>query len=237
MTKNVFCQYRYFFEKALNTIIDTVYHVIDRQGGERKDMLVKKAVVIAIVALFLIVSLSSMASSREFLLGALRLKMFLDKPMIPTRVHLINISVEKIEGGIIEKDGDGHEGQIANGEMKKIDDSLIPPPPKPGGKGILENGEMKAINGSLVKSNDSNGSIIPPGNNNSGIPEMSGNMQKVNDSIIVTPTTNGCIATGGQECIVPPPFKLRLREIFQKIIQRWRENKALPTIAGLDYII
>ncbi|OYT57504.1 hypothetical protein B6U70_02380 [Euryarchaeota archaeon ex4484_162] len=205
------------------------------------NMFVKKAVVIAIAAFFLLLSVSATVSSKGFILGALRLKIFLNKTMSVDRLRLLNITVEKIKINTT-KGKDGYEGQIPNGEMRKIDDSIITPhPPKSGGEEILKNGEMIKVNGSFVNSSDSNSSIThaPTTNNNeSDILASSGNMQQVNGSLITpqSPTSNNCMVTGGQECIVPPPFRIRLQEIYQKIIQRWRRttNTLLPTITYLD---
>ena len=255
-------------------------------------MLVKKAVVIGMAALFILISMSASVSSKEFVLGALRLKMFLNKPVFASRIQLLNITISKVNDITPTKKG-GHGGPIANGEMHKINDSKFIKP----SDGGLEKGEMHAINGTLVvfnNSNDSmaapsdipntnpiasgnmqkvNGSIVitPPSPNNGGslangemqkangsfvivnssddnsasdrpggTPVANGNMQKINGSIIVTPpspTTQGCIATGGQECIVPPPFHTHLQQIYQKIIQlwKWKGGVSLPTIGINPY--
>ena len=86
----------------------------------------------------------------------------------------------------------------------------------------------------IVNSSDNNSASDRPG----GTPIANGNMQKINESIIVTPpstTTQGCIATGGQECIVPPPFHTHLQQIYQKIIQLWKGGVSLPTIGINPY--
>jgi len=55
-------------------------------------MFIKKAVVIAVAAFFLLLSISVTVSSKEFILRALRLKMFLSnemksEQMVPAIVH------------------------------------------------------------------------------------------------------------------------------------------------------
>ncbi|OYT58027.1 hypothetical protein B6U70_01475 [Euryarchaeota archaeon ex4484_162] len=83
-------------EKTLNTIIDKAYRVKYKQGGEMGKMLVKKAVVIGMAALFILISMSASVSSKEFILGALRLKMFLNKPVLASRIQLLNITISKV---------------------------------------------------------------------------------------------------------------------------------------------
>ena len=254
---------------------------------------VKKAVVIAVVAFFLLLSVSATVSSKEFVLGALRLKMFLNgevksEEMTPAEVYLVkvvnnilqskddgelgelvNADVKKSGGALIEISGENssrglengemhaingtlivfnnsndsmtapsdipNTNPIASGNMQKVNGSIVITPPSPNNRGSPANGGMQKANGSfvIVNGSDSNSASNRPGG---GTPVANGNMQKINGSIIVTPpspTTQGCVATGGQECIVPPPFHMRLQQIYQRIIQLWRGGVSLPTI-GLD---
>jgi hypothetical protein len=217
-------------------------------------MLIRKAVVIGVITLLIGLSISTMASSKEFVLGALRLRKILRSQQMIKNENLIVITKS-----IMEINGKSKSGgmDVASGEMKKIEDGLVLPDkggeldlensemhkingsfvnnsndtmPAFGGEGNLANGEMQEANGSFVGNNDTNDTIIAPASGGSGENLENAGSQRVNGSIISpSPTSNGCIATGGQECVVPPFPNIILKIIYQKIINRWKGSTS-PTV-------